>query len=128
MSARAIQDQMAMASETFEQHGIRDSAVVPTDARRVNMIGTIEMTPDHRHENAKEQEQVHAKTNSVTTAVRIAIKAKDRIVFVDPSDVVVAKAQGNYVGLVHKCGCYLVRETMATAEQKLTPLGFLRIH
>jgi two-component system LytT family response regulator len=47
---------------------------------------------------------------------------------VDPIDVVVAKGQGNYVGLVHKCGCYLVRETMATAEQKLTPLGFLRIH
>jgi hypothetical protein len=41
---------------------------------------------------------------------------------------VVAKAQGNYVALVHKSGSYLVRETMATAEQKLTPLGFVRIH
>jgi len=47
---------------------------------------------------------------------------------VDPIEVVVAKAQGNYVALVHKSGCYLVRETMATAEQKLTPLGFVRIH
>jgi two-component system LytT family response regulator len=47
---------------------------------------------------------------------------------VDPIDVVVAKAQGNYVALVHKSGSYLVRETMATAEQKLTPLGFARIH
>src|ERR1043165_3716461 len=128
MSARAIQDQMAMASETFVQHGIRDSAVVRTGARRVNMIGTIEMRPDQGRENAEEQEQFHARTNSVTTAARIAIKAKDRIVFVDPLDVVVAKAQGNYVGLVHKCGCYLVRETMATAEQKLAPFGFLRIH
>lgn len=128
MSARAIQDQKAIACETFVQHGVLDGAVVPTDARRVNMIGMIEMRPDQRCENTKEQEQFHAKTNSATAAARIAIKAKDRIVFLDSIDVVVAKAQGNYVGLVHKCGCYLVRETMATAEQKLTPLGFLRIH
>ena len=46
----------------------------------------------------------------------------------DPLDVAVAKAQGNYVALLHKSGSYLVRETMATAEQKLTPLGFVRIH
>jgi two-component system, LytTR family, response regulator len=50
------------------------------------------------------------------------------VVFVDPADVFVAKADGNYVALVHKSKSYLVRETMATAEQKLAPLGFLRIH
>jgi two-component system LytT family response regulator len=58
----------------------------------------------------------------------MAIKAKGRVLFVDPIHVVVAKAQGNYVALIHKTGSYLVRETMATAEQKLTPLGFVRIH
>jgi two-component system LytT family response regulator len=68
------------------------------------------------------------KSNGVGEVARIAIKAKGRVVFVDPIDVVVAKAQGNYVALVHKSGCYLVRETMAAAEQKLTPLGFVRIH
>ncbi len=117
-----------MAPETFVQHGIRDSAVVPTGTHRVNMIGATEVPSDHHRENAKEQEQFHAKTNPATAAARIAIKAKDRIIFVDSIDVVVAKAQGNYVGLMHKCGCYLVRETMATAEQKLAPFGFLRIH
>jgi DNA-binding LytR/AlgR family response regulator len=70
----------------------------------------------------------HAKSNRVREVARIAIKAKDRVVFVDPIEVVVAKAQGNYIALVHKSGSYLVRETMATAEQKLTPLGFVRIH
>jgi DNA-binding LytR/AlgR family response regulator len=64
----------------------------------------------------------------LSEVARIAIKAKCRVLFVDPADVIVAKAQGNYVGLVHKSGSYLVRETMATAEQKLTPLGFVRIH
>jgi hypothetical protein len=74
------------------------------------------------------ENKTHAKSNGVSKIARIAIKAKGRVVFVDPNDVVAAKAQGNYVALVHKSGSYLVRETMATAEQKLTPLGFLRIH
>lgn len=64
----------------------------------------------------------------INEVARIAIKANGRVLFVDPIDVVAAKAQGNYVALVHKFGCYLVRETMATVEQKLTPLGFVRIH
>ena len=71
---------------------------------------------------------VHAKSNGVSEVARIAIKAKGRVLFVNAIDVVVAKAQGNYVALMHKSGSYLVRETMATAERKLTPLGFVRIH
>ena len=59
---------------------------------------------------------------------RIAIKAKGRVLFVNPLDVTVANAEGNYVALVHKSGTYLVRETMATTEQKLAPFGFVRIH
>ena len=70
----------------------------------------------------------HASSNGANELVRIAIKANGMVLFVDPADVVVAKAEGNYVALVHKSKSYLVRETMATAEQKLTPLGFLRIH
>ena len=73
-------------------------------------------------------DETHAKSSRVSEVTRIAIKAKGRVLFVDPIDVVVAKAQGNYVALEHKSGSYLVRETMATAEQKLTPLGFVRIH
>src|SRR5215468_7447010 len=69
-----------------------------------------------------------AKSNHLIEVARIAIKAKCRVLFVNPADVIVAKAQGNYVALVHKSGSYLVRETMAAAEQKLAPLGFVRIH
>jgi DNA-binding LytR/AlgR family response regulator len=68
------------------------------------------------------------KRSSANEVVRIAIKVKGRVLFVDALEVFVAKAQGNYVALVHKSGSYFVRETMATAEQKLTPLGFVRIH
>jgi len=74
------------------------------------------------------EDETHGKINGASGAARIAIKAKGRVLFVDPIDVVMAKAQGNYVVLVHKSGSYLVRETMATAEQKLIPLGFVRIH
>jgi DNA-binding LytR/AlgR family response regulator len=73
-------------------------------------------------------DESHASSNGANEAVRIAIKADGMVLFVDPAEVVVAKAEGNYVALVHKSKSYVVRETMATAEQKLTPLGFLRIH
>ena len=83
------------------------------------LLPRVEVFADH---------ETHAKGNGVSEAARMAVKAKGRVLFVDAIDVVVAKAQGNYVALVHKCGAYLVRETMATAEQKLSPLGFVRIH
>ena len=66
--------------------------------------------------------------NGAGATARIAIKAKGRVLFVNPLDVTVAKAEGNYVALVHKSGAYLVRETMATTEQKLASFGFVRIH
>jgi len=66
--------------------------------------------------------------NGAGEIARIAVKAKGRVVFVNPRDVIVAKAEGNYVALVHKSGAYLVRETMATTEQKLASFGFVRIH
>jgi DNA-binding LytR/AlgR family response regulator len=83
------------------------------------LLPRVEVFADH---------ETHAKGNGASEVARMAIKAKGRVLFVDPINVVVAKAQGNYVALVHKCGAYLVRETMATAEQKLSPLGFVRIH
>lgn len=75
-----------------------------------------------------EDDKARAKSSGASEVARIAIKAKGRVLFVNPIDVVVAKAQGNYIALVHKSGSYLVRETMDTAEHKLTPLGFVRIH
>jgi DNA-binding LytR/AlgR family response regulator len=128
MSARPIQDQKAIAPETFVHPAVQGDAVVSAGAYEGNMIATIQMQSDCILENAAEKEPFHARRNGVSEIARIAVKAKGRVLFVDPIDVVVAKAQGNYVALVHKSGSYLVRETMATAEQKLTPLGFVRIH
>lgn len=128
MSARGSQDQKVNAPGTFVQPAVQGDTVVPEGAHQGNIIATIAMPPDYILDGAQEKERVHAASNGLNEVARIAIKAKGRVLFVDPIDVFVAKAQGNYVALVHKSGSYFVRETMATAEQKLIPLGFVRIH
>jgi DNA-binding LytR/AlgR family response regulator len=147
MSGRAIQDAKAIAPETFVQPPLQVNEVAPACAHRRNMVTTMKMRSKVVGSEINKRarlattvrtsspvdelfvdDDTQAKSNVVREVARIAIKAKGRVLFVDPIEVVVAKAQGNYVALVHKTGCYLVRETMATAEQKLTPLGFVRIH
>ena len=128
MNARAIQGQKAIASEMFVQPVLPSDAVTPAGVRAVNMIAAIEIRPDDILDDAEEKEKLQAKGQSANEDARIAIKAKGRVIFVDSIDIFAVRAEGNYLALAHKSGCYLVRETMATAEQKLTPLGFVRIH
>jgi two-component system, LytTR family, response regulator len=59
---------------------------------------------------------------------RIAIKARGRIVFIDPRDVQTVEAQGNYVLLRRASGEELLREPISAVEEKLGPYGFIRIH
>lgn len=60
--------------------------------------------------------------------VKIAIKTKGRVVFVMPSDLVSAKAEGNYVLLQQRNGTHLLREQISVLAKKLQPYGFMRIH
>lgn len=64
----------------------------------------------------------------VKKSPRIAIKSRGSIRFIDPSDVVIVEAQGNYVLLQRLSGSYLLRESISALAQKLTPYGFIRIH
>jgi len=59
---------------------------------------------------------------------RIAIKARGRILFVDPTEIVSVQAQGNYVLVRRNGGTELLRESMATVAEKLRSYGFVRIH
>jgi DNA-binding LytR/AlgR family response regulator len=59
---------------------------------------------------------------------RIAIKAKGRILFIDPADVVTVEAQGNFVLLRRTSGSDLLRDSMSAVAEKLRPYGFFRIH
>ena len=58
----------------------------------------------------------------------IAIKAKGRILFINPGEVVAVQAEGNYVSLQRESDSYLLRESISTVEEKLKPYGFIRIH
>jgi DNA-binding LytR/AlgR family response regulator len=59
---------------------------------------------------------------------RIAIKAKGRILFLNPEDVFAVQAEGNCVLLQCTAGSYLLRESISVMEEKLKPYGFIRIH
>ena len=69
-----------------------------------------------------------ARTLATRTAVRIAIKAKGRIFFIDAADVIAVEAKGKYVLLFHTSSSYTLRESISTIEEKLTLHGFVRIH
>jgi two-component system LytT family response regulator len=57
----------------------------------------------------------------------IAIKAKGRILFINPGDVVAIQAEGNYVLLQRESDSYLLRESISMVAEKLKPYGFIRI-
>jgi two-component system LytT family response regulator len=59
---------------------------------------------------------------------KIAIKAKGRILFINPGDVFAVQAEGNYVLLQRDSGSYLLRESISVMAEKLKPYGFIRIH
>jgi DNA-binding LytR/AlgR family response regulator len=59
---------------------------------------------------------------------RIAIKAKGRILFIDPDEIAAVEARGNYILVQRLCGSELLRESMSTVEGKLRAYGFVRIH
>lgn len=59
---------------------------------------------------------------------RIAIKAKGKILFLDPDEVAAVEARGNYVLMQRTGGSELLRESMSTVEEKLRAYGFVRIH
>jgi two-component system LytT family response regulator len=59
---------------------------------------------------------------------KIAIKARGRILFIDPNHVVAVHAEGNYVLLQREADSYLLRESISVMAGKLKPYGFIRIH
>jgi len=82
----------------------------------------------HEKTLSRMQELLPQIEGMLTMPSRIAIKAKGRILFIDPADVVTVKAQGNYVLLWRMSGFDLLRESMSSVAEKLRPYGFVQIH
>ena len=123
-TARAFRGQKRIPSEDSFRSGSHDAGITASAHPREMVAGT-DLPPEGILDVTKKRPQV---VLAVTEIARIAIKANGRVLFVDSIDIIAARAEGNYLALLHRSGCYLVRETMATAEKKLAPLGFLRIH
>lgn len=60
--------------------------------------------------------------------VRVAVKARGSISFVELDDVEWIEAQGNYLALHVGAATHLIRESLAGFEAKLDPKRFARIH
>jgi DNA-binding LytR/AlgR family response regulator len=61
-------------------------------------------------------------------ATKIAIRAKGKIIFMEPREVVTIEGQGNYVLFRTSCWSHRLRESVSAIEERLEPYGFVRIH
>jgi two-component system LytT family response regulator len=116
------------AIAAFEKHAV-DYVLKPFTAER---LGKALDAASRRSMGERAVELVeilpHLQRLSQRHPCRIAIKAKGRILFIDPGDVVAVQAEGNYVLLLRQAGSYLLRESISAIAEKLKPYGFIRIH
>ena len=64
----------------------------------------------------------------LSKSTKIAIKTKGRTLFIDPANVAIVQAEGNYVLMQRQLDSYLLRESISTMAERLKPWGFIRIH
>jgi DNA-binding LytR/AlgR family response regulator len=61
-------------------------------------------------------------------SIRVAIKVKEKILFIHLGDVVSVQAKGNYVWFQRHDSSYLLRESISVLAARLETHGFIRIH
>jgi len=118
-------DQHAVAA--FEKHAV-DYVLKPFSDERIHHALDMAVQRTQSERVARFMELLPQLENLVAKASRIAIKTKKSILFIDPADVAVVEAQGNYVLLQRMTGSHLLRESISAIAQKLEPYGFIRIH
>jgi two-component system LytT family response regulator len=119
-------DQHAVAA--FENHAV-DYVLKPFSSDRIHEALNVAF---RRTENERAARLLkilpHLETLLATRSSKVAIKAKGRILFIDPTEVAIIRAEGNYVLLEKQSGSYLLRESLSIVAEKLKPHGFIRIH
>jgi two-component system, LytTR family, response regulator len=116
------------AIAAFERHAV-DYVLKPFAAERVNraLEFASRRTASERAERLLEV-LPDLKELSQKRFSQIGIKSSGRIVFIDPNNVVVVEAEGNYVLLQQESGSDLLREPISAVAEKLKAYGFVRIH
>jgi len=119
-------DQHALAA--FEHHAV-DYVLKPFSSDRIHEALNVAF---RRTENERAARLLsilpHLETLLTRPSSKVAIKTKGRILFIDPAEVTIIRAEGNYVLLEKQSGSYLLRESLSTLAEKLKPHGFIRIH
>jgi DNA-binding LytR/AlgR family response regulator len=116
------------ALAAFEKHAV-DYVLKPFSSERVNQALDFASQRTASERAARLLELMpHLRPPTPQTCSKIAIKSNGRILFIDPRELVVVQAEGNYVLLRQETGSYLLRESISTVAEKLKPYGFVRIH
>jgi DNA-binding LytR/AlgR family response regulator len=61
-------------------------------------------------------------------SLRVAIKVRGKILFINLGDVVAVQAKGKCVWLQQNANSYLLRESISVVAERLESHGFIRIH
>jgi DNA-binding LytR/AlgR family response regulator len=116
------------ALAAFEKHAV-DYIVKPFSEERVNQALDF---ASHRTASERAAKLIeflpHLRAMAPQYSSKIGIKTNGRILFIDPRDIAVVEAQGNYVLLQRTAGSDLLRESISTIAEKLERYGFVRIH
>jgi two-component system, LytTR family, response regulator len=116
------------AVAAFEKHAV-DYVLKPFSSERVNQALDFAAQRTASERAARLLELMpHLRRQTRPASSKIAIKNNGRILFIDPRELVVVQAEGNYVLLQQETGSYLLRESISTIAEKLKPYGFVRIH
>ena len=149
MSGRAIQDRKDIGQELFVQRTAHPNANVSAGSAGRSTIWSTRIARDYGLASAAEDfyettarsslPMFQADANLVRALQqllviaqrqmpRIAFKAKGGILLLDLAELSAIQAEGNYVSLRHQRNSYLIRETLSSVAEKLSPYGFIRIH
>lgn len=116
------------AIAAFERHAV-DYVLKPFSNERISEALRRASRKAEGERAARLMEALpHLKQLATPQTSKIAIKAKGRILFISPTDVIAVKAEGNYVLLQRENGSYLLRESISEMAEKLKSYGFIRIH
>ncbi len=115
------------AVAAFEKHAV-DYVLKPFSTSRINEALDVAIRRTEGERVSRLMKALSQLEALISKSEKIAIKAKGRILFIDPKDVIIVEAQGNYVLLQRQSGSYLLRESISTVTEKLKPYGFIRIH
>jgi len=129
-------DGMTFAAEikqTYPDLHIIFSTAYPQHAAKAFRFSAVDyiVKPLSRGVLAEACGRIEDRCKTATSAVpapRFIIKSFGRTDIVDMDDVMIARAERNYVALVCKAREYLHRVTISEVEKDLVPLGYLRCH